>query len=106
MGLRRRRVNDETRDDVAKTMVSTARSRAVRSDVEGRPEKLRAPARCGDDRVVVRLHEKKDKRYKRVRTDERMRGDQKSAALAHRVVAGVLKTVAARTNSGEQIRRS
>ena len=59
MGLRRRRVNDEVRDGVAKTMVMTSWSGVARVGVGVRPELLRAPARCGDNRVVDWLREKK-----------------------------------------------
>ena len=62
VALRRRRGDDGTREDEARTMGRAARSRVARSDVEGRPEKLRAPARCGDDRVVDWLREKKERR--------------------------------------------
>ena len=87
-------------------MVTTSWSGVARVGVGVRPEELRTPARYEGDRDVDWLREKKGQGPQRVRKVKGTRGDQEVVALAHRVVVGVLKTAAARTNSGEQIRRS
>ena len=103
--LRRRRGDDGVRDGVAKTMVRTARSGAARVGVGVWPERLRAPARCGVDRVVVRLREKKDERRQRVRQDEGKRRGQEVVAGTHRGDVGVLNTAAVTSNSGDEFLR-
>ena len=88
MGLRRRRVNDEVRDGVAKTMVIMSWSRTARVVVGKRPECCGRRRDSKSVAAVASLHEEEGKGHYKMRRNGESRRDQRLAARAHLVDAG------------------
>ena len=101
MKFRRWRDDDDAREDEARTMVTVSWSGAARNGIGKRPEELRTPVRCEDDRVDVRLREKGKGGAQWVRKDKGRRADHKVVARTHWVAGGELDTAATTSNSGE-----